>query len=248
MGRNRAHPDFFTEYIEKVAEYRVWAFRRNVKGLYQKVRRYEGGTRAAIVWNWENGYAFDYVPSENRTAQQLEICRIGAAAIDALDLDFGAADLIVDGRGRIVVLEVNTAPGVEGPRAGLTGLVDSIVRWHNNGFPRRNGEGRATSPFGEGTPATRELDRTASLRLQQEEAERRRRDAEETVRIERERQENAARLSAEQERQRRREVRATARQRVANLRNSRQELETQLNTLHNQIAEAEAALEELDEE
>jgi D-alanine-D-alanine ligase-like ATP-grasp enzyme len=36
------------------------------------------------------------------------------SAVNTLGLDFGAVDLIVAKDGRVYVLEVNTAPGIEG--------------------------------------------------------------------------------------------------------------------------------------
>ena len=139
VGPDRGRPDYFTQLIPKVAEYRVWAFRRTPKALYQKVKRYPGRRRDGVVWSHGQGYAFDFCHPDERTVKQEEICRIGAQAVDALDLDFGAADIIMDREGRIYVLEVNTAPGVEGPRHGLTSLANSMVRWVNAGFPARKG-------------------------------------------------------------------------------------------------------------
>ena len=39
---------------------------------------------------------------------------MGIDAVSALGLDFGAVDIIEDADGKLYVLEVNTAPGLEG--------------------------------------------------------------------------------------------------------------------------------------
>lgn len=138
----RANPDddFFTEYIDKVAEYRVWAFRRTPKALYKKERGLRVRQRGAFVWNRRNGYNFEFIPADDMTPRQKRVSELGAAAIQALDLDFGAADVIVGPDGTAYVLEVNTAPGVEGPRWGITSLADSIAKWAQNNYPRRKGD------------------------------------------------------------------------------------------------------------
>lgn len=132
---------FYTKYIPKNEEYRVWTYRGTPLALYQKVRRYPNRRRRLpLVWNWENGYAFDFIHPDNRTGLQTELLAIGVNAVRALDLDFGAADIIIGRDQRVYVLEVNTAPGVEGPRHGLTSLADKITRWASNGCPRRRGD------------------------------------------------------------------------------------------------------------
>lgn len=138
-GANRK--DFYTQLIPKRQEFRVWAFRRTCIGVYEKTLTYprKNGRRGRSkeVWNWRNGYAYHYVhPTQAPDALKA----LGCAAIDALGLDFGAADIILGNDARYYVLECNTAPGVEGPRQGLTSLVNHIERWAKGGFKKRNGE------------------------------------------------------------------------------------------------------------
>jgi hypothetical protein len=143
LGRDAEWPlrqrgsDFFTQYIPRAAEYRVWAFRGTPKAVYSKVLRHPEQLGRAVGANWGNGFAFEILPNapENLKAT-------GVAAIRALGLDFGAVDILQGNDQRLYVLEVNTAPGVEGPRQGLSGLADSITRWVARGYPRRNGEAR----------------------------------------------------------------------------------------------------------
>jgi hypothetical protein len=138
----RAH-DFYTQLIEKQREYRIWSFRRTVIGCYEKLLEYPAKFgrrgRSREVWNYRNGYAYIFQRPEQVAENLRELAR---QAVDAVGLDFGAVDLIVDRQGRGYVLEVNSAPGVEGPRQGMTSLVNHIETWARRGFKRRNGEER----------------------------------------------------------------------------------------------------------
>lgn len=133
--------DFFTKLIPKRREFRVWAYRRTCIGVYEKMLTYPRKLgrkgRSKEVWNWRNGYAYEFRrPSEMPDALK----RVGIAAVDALGLDFGAVDIILGNDERYYVLEVNTAPGVEGPRQALASLVNHIAKWAAGGFKKRNGE------------------------------------------------------------------------------------------------------------
>lgn len=124
--------DFFTQYIPTEREFRVWTFRRNCKGVYEKVLRHpEQFTR--VGGNYDNGFRFDFAHNAPEALKQL-----AGLAVQALELDFGAVDIIQGVDGNFYVLEVNTAPGAEGPRQGIAGVADSIARWVRNGYPRRN--------------------------------------------------------------------------------------------------------------
>ena len=129
---NRA--DFFVQYIPKQREYRVWSYRRRFGGAYEKVlerpQEYRG-----IIGNWHNGFSFQYAHECPQAVKDL-----GCKAVDVLGLDFGAVDIIQGTDNRYYVLEVNTAPGVQGPRQGITFVADKIARWVEMGYPRRNGE------------------------------------------------------------------------------------------------------------
>lgn len=128
--------DFYTQYIPQKAEFRVWAFRGRCLGVYQKTLEFprKARRRPGIAWNWRRGYAFKFFHDAPEALKQL-----GIDAIRALDLDFGAVDIIqaIDDD-QFYVLEVNTAPGTQGPRQGLTYLATKIARWYENGFKKRN--------------------------------------------------------------------------------------------------------------
>ena len=133
--------DFYTQLVPKQREFRIWAYRRKVIGCYEKILAYPNklGRRGRIreVWNWRNGYAYTFRRPEEIPG---DIRKLAWSAVDGVGLDFGAVDLIVDRDGRGYVLEINTAPGVEGPRQCIESLVKHIEKWAVGGFKKRNGE------------------------------------------------------------------------------------------------------------
>jgi hypothetical protein len=133
--------DYYTQLVPKRNEYRVWAFRGKALATYEKILTYPAKNgrrrRSREVWNWANGYGYEFVHPDSASG---ELKTMGAKAVEALDLDFGAADIILGTDGKYYVLEVNTAPGVEGRRQGMTSLVNCIEKWATGGFKPRKGE------------------------------------------------------------------------------------------------------------
>lgn len=140
-GLNGRQHDYFTQLVPKAREFRIWAFRRKVIGCYEKVleytNKYGKRGRSREVWNYRNGYSYLF---RNPADISQETKTLGTQAIDALNLDFGAVDIIQSGTGEVLVLEVNTAPGQEGRRQAISSLVNHIDIWAKNGMKRRNGE------------------------------------------------------------------------------------------------------------
>ena len=134
----RLGADFFTKFIPRETEFRVWIYRRRHLGTYQKILTRPERYRS-FGCNYHNGWAFRLVQSESVPRNVVELA---ASAVDALGLDFGAADILIPKAGGGLVLEVNTAPGVEGDgRQVIQALARKIANWHNRGFLRRNGAG-----------------------------------------------------------------------------------------------------------
>lgn len=131
--------DYYTQIVPKAKEFRTWVFRGKHLATYEKVLEYphKNGRRGRNkeVWNWGNGYAYHFVQPEGIN-QNLKT--LAANAVEALNLDFGAVDVILGKDGRYYALEVNTAPGTQGAaRQGITSLVNCIERWVKNGFKER---------------------------------------------------------------------------------------------------------------
>src|SRR5688572_8710651 len=132
--RRRAGSSFFVEFIPRAAEYRVWVFRKAHLGTYQKFMERPAEYKK-IGWNYHNGFVF-------RLSASTEIPRgavdLAVASLGALSLDFGAVDILRGKDGNFYVLEVNTAPGVEGPgRQVIQGLGRHIAEWEKKGYPKR---------------------------------------------------------------------------------------------------------------
>ena len=100
----------YVQYVFKVKEYRVHVVNGKVIDTQQKIRDPD---REPLTWkirSHANGFIFardNVVPDVNRDDVAISACV-------ALDLDFGAVDIIQHSDGRYLVLEVNTAPGLEG--------------------------------------------------------------------------------------------------------------------------------------
>jgi hypothetical protein len=104
----------YTKEFNALREYRVHVF-PNAQGVpvvidvTQKRRR--NGQQKSDVRSWGNGYVFchDKVKPLPESAKQACI-----NAVKALGLDFGGVDILVKKDGTCAVLEVNSAPGIEG--------------------------------------------------------------------------------------------------------------------------------------
>jgi len=120
----------YTVGIDVKGEYRVHVF-RNLNGEYKvidiqkKRRRNEAigeGSLNMDVRNLAGGWVF----AHNNIELSLEAQEQAKAAVQALGLDFGAVDLIIEKRTeQPVVLEVNTAPGLSSPTT-LAAYVEAI--------------------------------------------------------------------------------------------------------------------------
>lgn len=98
--------DFLVEYIPKKSEYRVHVLRDYATVVSVKVN--PDGNGDPIVRSKRNGWK--QINYEGRWVEELE--NLAIKAMDALDYDFGAVDIIRKGK-RLYILEVNSAPGLE---------------------------------------------------------------------------------------------------------------------------------------
>lgn len=96
---------YYQKYLEKVNEYRVHVFFNKVIAVQKK----QGEFEKFECWNHKNGFIFEVTPWSKIPRG---ICKVGVDAIKAIELSFGAVDIIEDKEGNFYVLEINTAPGV----------------------------------------------------------------------------------------------------------------------------------------
>ena len=108
----------YTEYIPKVAEYRVIVVGDEVVDFKQKLKKRDYEGHDEYVWNHGNGYVF---ARESIQSAPIGVGKLGIDAVKALGLDFGAVDIIEDRDGNLFVLEINTANGLEGQTLSLMG-------------------------------------------------------------------------------------------------------------------------------
>jgi len=111
----------YTKYIKKTFECRIHVFNGSVIDAQIKRRKQGAENADNLVRNIHTGWVYcreDYTPEE--PAKTLSI-----AAVNSLQLDFGAVDLIYNQHyNQYYILEVNTAPGLEGTT--LTNYVKAI--------------------------------------------------------------------------------------------------------------------------
>lgn len=102
----------YTQYVKKKHEFRVHVMNGEVIDVQQKRKRRDfDGEPNTKVRNHQNGWVYC---RENLDIPD-DLSRQAILATGALGLDFGAVDLIYNERqNRSYVLEVNTAPGLEG--------------------------------------------------------------------------------------------------------------------------------------
>lgn len=134
--RANAGWDWFSSYIPLAAEYRVWNYRGETLGVYQKVMRRPKDFKF-IGRNFRNGFDFEFVKEGLHPYPVVDMAR---RAVLALQVDFAAVDLIVGKDGLVYILESNTAPGAikSSAQATLSKLVDRMVSWLENGCPEKD--------------------------------------------------------------------------------------------------------------
>jgi glutathione synthase/RimK-type ligase-like ATP-grasp enzyme len=107
----------YVKYIKKAKEFRVHVAFGDVIDVQAKRQRaeFEGETNFAIR-NHQNGWVY----CRENIEEPADLREQATRAILTLGLDFGAVDIIYNQHyNRCYVLEVNTAPGLEGTSVGI---------------------------------------------------------------------------------------------------------------------------------
>jgi glutathione synthase/RimK-type ligase-like ATP-grasp enzyme len=99
---------YISEYIPKVAEYRVFIVSGRVVWVAQKTP----GNPDDVAWNVARGGRFDNVRWDD---WPLKAVRVAREAFLLSSLDFGGVDVMVDATGNAYVLEINSAPSQTSP-------------------------------------------------------------------------------------------------------------------------------------
>jgi glutathione synthase/RimK-type ligase-like ATP-grasp enzyme len=107
---NMPDAPLYTKYVYKVKEFRVHVCNDKVIDTQQKIKDPEREVENWKVRSHANGFIF----ARNNIVPSVARDELARAAISALGLDFGAVDIIEDKNGLLYVLEINTAPGLEG--------------------------------------------------------------------------------------------------------------------------------------
>ena len=101
----------YTKYIPKKDEYRIHFANNKIFYLQRKYRNPEENFPNWIVRNLEGGFLYE----NGNVEPPLDVLNQAHRAFAASTLDFGAVDVIWnDKRQKAYVLEINTAPGLEG--------------------------------------------------------------------------------------------------------------------------------------
>ena len=106
--------DYWVQRLDIHHEIRVHVFRGLAIRTGVKVHREGFADPSTWIRTWDGGWTLDYSKARAVRNSRRELAK---EAVLALGLDFGAVDIGVLGDGRPVVLEVNTAPGVDGPQS-----------------------------------------------------------------------------------------------------------------------------------
>lgn len=107
----------FTLYVKKKKEYRVHCTPDEIIDVQEKRKR-TGADADPLIRSHSNGWVFC---RENVNCPE-EGLNIAKQAVNALNLDFGAVDLLHNEHyNRFYVCEVNSAPGIEGTTIKLYG-------------------------------------------------------------------------------------------------------------------------------
>jgi hypothetical protein len=113
LARDHLHCTHFMKYIPTAREYRVHVFQGRVIGTGEKLM---GDAATSLhIRNVSTGWTFRYNNVE-RIPQDVQ--NIATQATQALNLDFGAVDVLKSVNENFYVLEINTAPGLVQPVEG----------------------------------------------------------------------------------------------------------------------------------
>lgn len=118
--------DFFVEFIPTKTEFRVWVLKNKAFAVSEKLYKGEGEYNG-VCRNRRFGFKF-----ENQDGQLAndKLCKPAIAAVKALNMDFGAVDILQGKDGKYYVLEVNSMPHIDSKnRVSGIRLAKLVSQW-----------------------------------------------------------------------------------------------------------------------
>lgn len=124
-GQKLIDAPLYSKYIFKTREYRVHATRDKAFATHMKIK----DPKVAAPKTWKvRSYANGFIFQRNNIPVNAARDALAVQAVSSLGLDFGAVDIIEDKHGKFYVLEVNTAPGIEGQTTpAYAGAIKELV-------------------------------------------------------------------------------------------------------------------------
>jgi len=103
---------FYTRVFPKTQEFRVHVFNGKVIDFVERRRSVRHPDAPDLIRSWKNGWIFAHnnIHLSAGLRERLDTAAIGA--VEAVGLQFGAADILTDADGRLAVCEVNSCPGL----------------------------------------------------------------------------------------------------------------------------------------
>lgn len=122
-----ARAPLYTKYKKKRKEFRVHVFNGQVLDVSEK-RKLRRENRPEHFDGYIRNHANGWIFARDGVVRPDDLAGVAVAACAALGLDFGAVDVIWNEKeNKCYVLEVNTAPGLEGTT--LTNYTNAIAAW-----------------------------------------------------------------------------------------------------------------------
>lgn len=128
---------YFVDYIARSRELRYHVLNGKVIRVSEKVRKTpeemeDGEEYNPHIWSHHNGWRFRHLRLDNSIVTE-EAKRESINAVESLEMDFGAVDVIYGDDGKVYILEVNSAPGLEGHTLEI--YIDEIKKHIMDRYP-----------------------------------------------------------------------------------------------------------------
>lgn len=159
LNMNHEQADMWVLKESLTAEYRIHSFagksiragQKVVRDGFRPVTEQEWHPNAGLAHPWirsfDGGWRINYDGFASTPAMR----GLASRAVKALGLTFGAVDLGLRSDGDLIVLEVNTAPGIEGN--SIPAYVKAITKWIEN--PKAQPQEEEAAPDAPFRPAAR---------------------------------------------------------------------------------------------